>query len=62
MTHAIKTIVSSLIRLVVLWLVDALLLAAAAVWVLPGFVFEAVGPTPWWVVVPRRCRCHWWLT
>lgn len=28
MTHAVKTIVNNLIRLTVLWLVDALLLAA----------------------------------
>ena len=50
MTHTIKAIIRNLIRLAILWLVDALSLAATA-WILPGLVFEAVGPTPRWVVI-----------
>ena len=50
MTNTIKTIIRNLRRLAILWLVDALSLAAAA-WILPGFAFQAVGPTPRWVVI-----------
>jgi hypothetical protein len=50
MTNTVKTIVQNLIRLAVLWLVDALSLAGAA-WILPGLVFTAVGVTPRWIVI-----------
>jgi putative membrane protein len=50
MSDAIKAIVKNLIRLAVLWLVDALSLAAAA-WILPGLIFTAVGTTPRWIVI-----------
>ena len=50
MSNAIKAIVQNLIRLAVLWLVDALSLAAAA-WILPGLIFTAVDATPRWIVI-----------
>ncbi len=50
MSNTIKAIVQNLIRLAVLWLVDALSLAAAA-WILSGLTFSVVDLTPRWVVI-----------
>ena len=50
MTEAIKAIVQNLIRLAVLWLVDAVSLAGAA-WLFPGLVFVAVDGTPRSIVI-----------
>ena len=50
MTNTIKTIIRNLIRLAIVWLVDAVSLAAAA-WILPGLVFVGVDSTPRWVVI-----------
>ncbi|NJN82555.1 MAG: hypothetical protein HC802_09985 [Caldilineaceae bacterium] len=49
MTHTIKTIVKNLVRIAVLWVVDALSLAAAA-WLLPGLTFQSDDGTPIWVL------------
>jgi putative membrane protein len=50
MTNTIKAIVRNLVRLAILWLVDALSLAGAA-WILPGLSFYAVDTTPRRVVI-----------
>ena len=50
MTDTIKTVVRNVIRLAILWLVDALSLAATA-WILPGITITAVDSTPLWVVI-----------
>ncbi len=50
MSNTIKAIIRNLLRLAVLWLVDALSLAAAA-WILPSLVFTAVASSPRWVVI-----------
>ena len=50
MTKAISTTIRHLVRIAILWLVDAFSLAGAA-WIMPGLNFQAVGDTPRWVVV-----------
>ena len=45
MTNGIKTVVLYLVRILVLWVVDALSLLATA-WLLPGMTISAVGDTP----------------
>ena len=50
MTKAIYTAVRFLLRGAVLWVVDALSLAAAS-WIMPGLNFQAVGASPRWVVI-----------
>ncbi len=45
MTNAIKSIVLTLVRFAVLWLVDALSILGAA-WLLPGVAIAPVGETP----------------
>jgi uncharacterized membrane protein YvlD (DUF360 family) len=50
MVKVISTAVRFLIRTAVLWLVDALSLAAAS-WIMPGLMFQAVDDTPRWVVI-----------
>ena len=45
MTSGIKTVVLYLVRILVLWVVDALSLLATA-WLLPGMTISAVGDTP----------------
>ncbi len=50
MTHTIKTIVTFLVRIAVLWVVDALSLFFAS-WVMPGISFVSIEAFPRWVVV-----------
>jgi uncharacterized membrane protein YvlD (DUF360 family) len=50
MTHTIKTIIRSLVRLAVLWIVDGLSLALTA-WVMPGFNFYAGEGAERWVII-----------
>ena len=45
MTNAIKTVVLYLVRMLILWVVDALSLLGTA-WLLPGVTISAVGDTP----------------
>lgn len=49
MTHAIRTVVRMLVRLAILWLVDAISLWGTAL-ILPGVTLEKVDTTPSWVV------------
>lgn len=49
-TNVLGSVVQSLIRLAVVWLVDALSLAFAS-WILPGLSFSAVGSTSQWTVL-----------
>lgn len=50
MSKALSTAVRMLVRIAVLWVVDALSLAAAS-WLMPGLVFQTVADTPRWVVI-----------
>ena len=50
MIKAVDRIGKFLIRLIILWIVDALSLAAAA-WILPGMSFQAVAGVPPWLLV-----------
>jgi len=50
MTNNIKSIVKNLVRLAVVWLVDAFSLAATS-WILPGITFFGVAGVPNWVVI-----------
>lgn len=55
MTSTIKTIVKSLTRLAIVWIVDALSIFLAA-WILPGINVTSVGvlgAASW--SLPRRC-------
>ena len=45
MTNTVKTVVLYLVRILVLWVVDALSLLATA-WLLPGMTISAVGDMP----------------
>lgn len=48
--NAFSSVVNSVVRLAVVWLVDALSLAFAS-WILPGMSFSAVGATSEWTVL-----------
>ena len=50
MTHTIKSVVRFVVRLLILWLLDALSLAGAAA-IMPDFSLTAVGATPRSVVI-----------
>ena len=50
MIKAINRIGKFLIRLIILWIVDALSLAAAA-WLMPGMSFQVVAGVPLWLLV-----------
>ncbi len=49
MTNAIRSVVRTLVRLAVLWLVDAISLWGTSL-ILPGVTLEDVGTTPAWLV------------
>lgn len=49
MTNAIRTVVRTLVRLAILWLVDAISLLGTSL-ILPGVTLEDVGTTPSWIV------------